>query len=250
MNNGLYQAYFGVRARQIALEVMAHNLANAVNNGYKADQSFFRALRAEIDRGVASAKELVSRQSIEVSTGIDFSPGIIRQTGRELDLALEGEGFLAVQTPAGRRYTRNGSLTLNAAGQLVTQEGYLVLGLINGTTPGPITLPPGQIEINEQGVISVDGVEQARLRLVTFSTLATLLKEGGNLFAQTDPQIQEQPANRLRLHQGALESSNVNSIGEMITMIRMAREFETLQRSITILTSDLGRIISQEVGKL
>src|SRR5438128_8064963 len=128
MNNGLYQAYFGLRARQLALDAIAHNIANASSDGYKADQTFFRALRAN-DNPLAPPKEPVSRSAVEVSTGTDFGAGIIRQTGRELDVALEGEGFIAVQTPAGRRYTRNGSLSLNTAGQLVTHEGHLVLGL-------------------------------------------------------------------------------------------------------------------------
>jgi len=250
MNNGLYQAYFGLRARQQALDAIANNIANASSNGYKADQTFFRALRATGEDPLAPPREAVSRSGIEVSTGINFADGVVRQTSRELDIALEGEGFIAVETPAGRRYTRNGSLALSPAGQLITREGYLVLGLRNGNNPGPITLPPGQLEINEQGRISVDGVEQAQLRLVTFSNFTTLQKAGGNLLAQTDPEIQEQPAAGLRTHQGALEASNVNSIGETVTMLKMSREFEILQRAVSLQTNDIGRIIAQEIGKL
>jgi len=174
---------------------------------------------------------------------MDFSPGSIHETGRSLDVALDGNGFLAVQTPRGERYTRTGSLTLDANGQLVTQSGNLVIG-----QGGPITLPPGEATIGEDGSVSVRGQVAGRLKIVRFNDpRAALVKEGETLFASTG---KERPteATQTRIVQGALEMSNVNAIGEMAAMMQNSREFDSLERSITLMMS--ARKTAAEIGRL
>lgn len=261
MNYGLYTAYLGMRSRLRTLEVIANNVANASTTGFKADALHYRSVEAAeietarranastslFDEGPVSESDaaLNSLRALGVTTGniFDFSNGAARQTGRTLDVALEGDGFLVVQTPRGERYTRDGSLTLDANGQLVTSHGDLVVG-----ESGPITIPPGEVSISEDGRINVAGREQARLKVVRFETpIAALAKESDSLFV-TKGDAQPQAAPQTRIHQGMLEASNVNPVGEMALMLQNNREFESLQRSVTQLMS--MRKIATEIGKI
>jgi flagellar basal-body rod protein FlgF len=154
----------------------------------------------------------------------------LRQTGAPLDLALEGDGFFVVQTARGERYTRAGSFALNADGQLVTQ--------------------PGEIGVGEDGTVSVSGRAVERLRIVRFnSPSAALTKEGDSLFAANGSERPTE-ANNARVLQGSLESSNVNPLAELSAMIENSREFDSLQRSVTLLMNDLGRKIAGEIGRI
>jgi flagellar basal-body rod protein FlgF len=173
----------------------------------------------------------------------DMSAGSMRSTGRSLDVALSGSGFLAVQTPRGERYTRTGSLTLDANGQLITQGGDLVIG-----EGGAITLPPGEVSIGEDGSISVKGQVAGRLKIVRFNDpRAALQKEGATLFAPTGAERPRQDT-QTRVAQGALEMSNVNTISEMAAIMQHSREFDSLQRSITLMMN--VRRAAGDIGKI
>jgi flagellar basal body rod protein FlgG len=174
---------------------------------------------------------------------MDLSPGSIRDTGRGLDVALAGNGFLAVQTPRGERYTRAGGLTLDATGQLVTQSGHLVIG-----QGGAITLPPGEVAIGEDGTISVKGQIAGSLKIVRFNDPRTALaKEGETLFAPTGTERARQDT-QTRVVGGALEMSNVNPIGEMAAMMQNSREFDSLERAITVMMGARGP--GGDIGKI
>jgi len=279
MNAALYSAFLGMRARQRALDATANNIANASTAGFKAERVLYRSIEAaETDAqraqgNAAGANQTTPPQTTAAnadtqapaqqsgtmiraraearSTGVatsgttDFSAGVIRETDRPLDVALEGDGFLAVQTPRGERYLRAGNLTLDASGQLITQHGDLVIG-----QGGPITIPPGAVAIGEDGTISVKGHQIDRLKIVRFDNQqAALLKEGESLFMATG---QQKPleANNTRVHQGALEGSNVNTVSEMVAMMQNGREFESLQKSVTMIMSDIGRKVSSEIGRI
>src|SRR5581483_8947414 len=196
MNYGLYTAYLGMRARLRTIEVIANNVANASTTGFKADCLYYRSIEAaELEAArlaaqadttgaqptppndptaapPAPAASLLPSRALGVVSGgmLDFSTGALRQTGRSLDVALEGDGFLVVQTPRGERYTRDGALTLDANGQLVTAQGDLVVG-----EGGPITVRPGEVSISEDGRIRVAGQEMGQLKLVRFQTPRTAL---------------------------------------------------------------------------
>ena len=152
--------------------------------------------------------------------------GPTEQTKNPLDVAIDGGGFLAVQTPAGERYTRDGGLQINNQGQLVTASGYQVLG-----NSGPIVFQPTDKQINIasdgnvtvlEGTSRIDSV-RGKLRLVTFAQAQQLVKEGSNLYAAGEGQA-AQPDTTSRLRQGFIEKSNVNSVHEMSRMIEITRD--------------------------
>lgn len=284
MNNGLYSAFLGMRARQRSLEIIANNIANASTTGFKTDRLFHHSIEApehasflkEQLTAMANAtgqplnasadaptpplspnainanSDEYSPQYIDRVYGVmsggkaDFAQGMFRETGRPLDVALAGDEFFAIQTPRGERYTRAGALTVDAAGQLVTQRGEIVVG-----QNGPITVKADTVSIGEDGSVSSEGQIVDQLKVVRFQNPANdLKKEGDALFAITDEKIKPQTANNARVVSGVLEMSNVNSVTEMAVMIQNSREFDSLQRSITLMMNDLGRKISSEIGKL
>src|SRR5690606_4179761 len=161
-------------------------------------------------------------------TWIDMSQGSIVRTGNPLDVAIDGRGFLAAQTPDGERYTRNGALQINAAGELVTTEGYQVLG-----EAGPITLQPKDrdITISEDGTISVREGSSAnaealrgRLRVVSFGQEGRLQKDGTGTFMAPEG-VEPDPETGARIVQGAVEKSNVRAVIEMTRMIEVTRSY-------------------------
>ena len=285
MNYGLYSAFLGMRARQRTLETIANNIANASTAGFKrdslfhhsiekADAALIRAQQAGVQLNPQEAAAQATRANAAAGTptssdslfaeanppdsmarvfGIlsggatDFSPGVLRETGRPLDVALDGEGFLVVQTPRGERYTRAGALTVDASGQLVTQRGEIVVG-----DRGPITIRQGKgdLGIGADGSISVDGQPVGKLKVVRFNDArAALTKEGDSLFMATGKEP-PQDANGTHVVQGVLELSNVNAVTEMATMMHNSREFDSLQRSITLMMNDIGRKIASEIGRI
>ena len=150
--------------------------------------------------------------------------GIMHPTGNTLDFALEGKGFFAVDTPAGIRYTRNGSFTRSSTGELVTQDGYRVLG-----QNGPINLDPagqaGIVTVAEDARLFLDGVENNTFQLFGFEDENRLRKEGANLFRP--PEGMEAQASTPHVRQGFIELSNVNVVSEMVNMIAGYRAYET-----------------------
>ncbi len=279
MNIGLYTAYLGMRARSRTLEVIANNIANASTTGFKGERVYYRSVEAaELERQrqtlaayqQARAADAVSqlpfefgnfakeqqaadqhlendlRRSLGVEAGAsaEHGQGPVRDTGKPLDVALLGDAFLVVQTPRGERYTRAGSLTTDANGQLVTPGGDLVVG-----EGGPITLSKGEPVIGEDGTVMIGNQNVGKLKLVSFKDPRTaLVKEGDNLFAATGTEKPAEAVNT-RVVSGAVETSNVNSVTEMAAMIQNSREFDSLQRSITLLMNDLRRA-SGEIGRL
>lgn len=242
MDYGIYNAFLGMRARQRTLEALANNIANASTVGFKAERLIYRAVEAEQKAEIARQNNVAG---VSTSSGTDFSAGTIQQTGRSLDVAIEGDAFLQIQTPRGVRYTRAGNLSLDANGQLVTKNGDLVVG-----EGGAITVPPGEISIGADGSVGVGKEIVDKLLLVRFENpAAALTKEGGALFMATGAETPQENVNS-RVVQGALESSNVNSITEMVAMINNSREFESMQKSLTLLMNDVGRKIAGEIGKI
>lgn len=265
MNFGLYAAYLGMRGRQQQLDLLANNIANASTTGFKADRLLYRSVVAaqrdanQTDPNGTPATPGASTDQAEnlapkkygidvgVATNqtIDFSAGSIRETGRSLDIALNGDGFLVVQTPQGERYTRQGSLTLDESGQLVTQQGHIVVG-----QGGPITVPRGEVSIGEDGSVAVNGQVADQLKLVRFGNAQkALAKEGHSVFMATGTE-KPQDSVDTRVVQGALEGSNVNSLTEMVAMMQNSREFESLQKTVSTLMNDLGRKVANEMGRL
>lgn len=207
------------------MDVVANNIANASTPGFKAEMMLMSEVELPAERGV----ELSYVQ--DFATARDFSPGSLRATGNPLDLAVQGDGFFAVQTPDGVRYTRVGRFQLDANGTLVTSQGYPVLG-----GGGPITLDPddGPVNVAEDGSISTDraigGQQQViagKLDLVDFADRGKLTPAQDNLF---DPNGQQPTEATGKIAQGMLEESNVRPIIEMTNLIEVTRNYQSMQR--------------------
>ena len=157
----------------------------------------------------------------------DMSGGPLEKTGGPLDVAIDGSGFLVVQTPRGERYTRNGALQINATGQLVTSDGNQVLG-----ESGPIVFQPNdnQVSISRDGTISVRegtaNTDSARgtLKLVSFDSAQQLQKDGSSTFKTTGG-VEPQPNKGSTIIQGSIEKSNVRGVVEMSRMIEITRSY-------------------------
>ena len=219
-------------SRQMVLErqmdVVANNVANVNTNGYKADRSMFQeylASGAHEDNFLAADRRVSYVQDRAVFH--DFSQGAVEETKNPLDVAIDGGGFLVVQTPAGERYTRDGALQINSQGQLVTAGGNPVLG-----NSGPIVFQPTdkQVSIASDGSVTVlEGTSRidsvrGKLRVVSFAQAQNLQKEGSNLFS-AGPGATAQPNTTSKLRQGFVEKSNVNSVLEMSHMIEVTRTY-------------------------
>ena len=164
---------------------------------------------------------------IDAGNPLDLSSGAVERTGRPLDVAIKGDAFFAVQSPAGERYTRNGAFEVNAQGQLVTSDGHVVLGE-NG--PIAINLQEGEIRLAADGTISTDQGQRGKLRLVRFADPRTLENQGANLFSASVP---GQPAGATsRLEPGAIERSNVKPIVEMSRLIEVNRSYTSIASAI------------------
>ena len=217
-------------SRQVALaremDVVANNIANLNTTGYKADGMVFE----EYLSSAARADMTGTRISFVQDRGMwhNMSQGAAVQTGNPLDVAIDGPGFLVVQTPQGDRYTRNGSLQINATGQLVTNDGYTVLG-----DGGPITLQPHdrQIQISRDGTLSVrEGTSnvdsiRGKIRLVDFANPQQLQKAGNGTFNPVGGAQPQPAASTSGLIQGSIEQSNVRGVVEMSRMIEITRAY-------------------------
>ena len=223
MDKMLYVAMNGASETLLAQSANSHNLANANTTGFLADLQQFRSMPVYGDGFPTRVYSLSERPNI------DFTPGAIQATGRDLDVAVRGEGWIAVQVPdGGEALTRAGDLQIDANGLLLTGTGLPVLG--NG---GPIAIPPAEkIDIAADGTISVRPLGQGanelaivdRIKLVT-PPLTDLKKGLDGLIRLKDGQSAEPDADA-RLTAGALESSNVNTVKALVDMIELARRFE------------------------
>jgi flagellar basal-body rod protein FlgF len=221
-------------SRQMVLErqldVVANNLANVSTAGYKSQGTRFERYLAAGGRGIPASAEGSRPLSYVTDPGdfLDFSEGAIENTHNPLDVALDGEGFLVVQTPEGERYTRDGSLKLDAAGRLVTASGDPVLG-----ANGPITFSQQEtgIAIGADGTISSSQGLKDRLRLVRFADPQKLGREPGNLYAASEPPEAIAPG-KLRVVSGALERSNVQPIAATTRLIEISRAYQLVANAM------------------
>jgi flagellar basal body rod protein FlgG len=236
MSGGSYSALSGMRARLDELDRLAADLANVSTSGYKVE----RAGTTAVDRGGFGATLDSAVDVIAGNAKIDFRPGVIATTGRDLDVAIEGRGFFVVQTDAGERYTRNGAFTRRSDGVLTTSQGEPVLG-----ESGEITLTSGAATIDADGSVKSGAAVLGKLRIVEFSAESDLARESGARFKAIPGAVPDQ-ASKARLISGSLEQSNASVVDIMAKLTEVSRGFESLQRGVTTLTNELdGRAISE-----
>lgn len=268
-----------MRAQQWRLDAVANNLANVNTDAFKREQAAFRTASSLLMRrmnddglyphpfGSGDAAPIIGR----LGTGVElnelftcFSQGSLRETHSDFDLALDGKGFFVVSTPWGERYTRNGSFILGREGYLLTKEGYQVMG-----ENGPISVRANNFQVDPEGRVWVNSefelddpnalvsMEQNTwrepilldtLRIVDFDFDRYLRKQGSSLFSSNEfsgPAMTMEGANRAVVHQGFIETANVDPVREMVQMIEVNRAYEANQRVIQSHDSMLGILINQ-----
>ena len=225
MDRMIYLSMSGAKALMQRQDALSHNLANAGTTGFRADLMAFRAVPGRQD-GTATTRVW----TLEASAGFNAQSGPLQQTGRALDVAVRGAGWLAVQTPDGdEAYTRDGAFELGADGTLQTRGGLTVLG-----DGGPLSIPPNaEVSIGADGTVSAKMAGQppfevGRLKLVN-PPAASLRKGADGLMRGVDGEPATSDA-EVRLAEGALEGSNVNVVESMIGMIALSRQFEMQMR--------------------
>ncbi len=242
MSSGIWMAASGASAQMTALDATANNLANATTPGYKADQAVFQEHLAQaLFAGKAHAE---MRYASVATVHHDLRSGPLQVTQRPLDVAIDGDGYFAVQTPRGERYTRAGGFQVGPGGTLVTAQGYPVLDLAGS----PIQIPEekGTVEIGEDGVLRVNGEEEVgQLRVVDFEQPGALEKDGDTLFRAPARAGQPIPASAL-LQPGALELPNVSIVKGMTDLVSATRAFEALEKAVEAY-SDLERRAASDI---
>jgi flagellar basal body rod protein FlgG len=242
MNVSLYQAAAAMNANSRWQEVIAQNLAGSSIPGSRKLDISFSGVPASNFPGVPgiNGSTYVMPSS---TTSINFQQGSLRPTGLPTDLAIEGPGFFEVQLPNGTHaFSRDGELQLNAQGQLVTKQGYLVLG-----DSGPVQLDPANstpISISGTGEVSQGGGLKGRIRLVEFSQPNQLKPIGGGCFLAASPQLLPTPAQSSQLRQGFLEGANTSPTTEMASLITAMRMFEANQKVMQTQDDRMGRVIT------
>ncbi len=222
MGSGIHIAAAGAESQAAALDVTANNIANASTTGFRAERVSFRE--------ALDAAKSPDASFVESSTkSDDQTQGAFTQTGNPLDLALAGDGFFAVETPQGTRYTRSGSFRLDATGALVTADGHKALGAGGGA----LQVPPEatDISVSAAGEVLAGGESIGSLSLARFAPQA-LKREGGTMFSA---------------NAAPLEGSNVNVVRGMVDLVKVSRTYESLLRIIEGYRETEGRA-ARELG--
>lgn len=237
MNSGIYTAYSGMQAQMDALDILANNLANINTTGFKEEKAFFTVLQeSAVETQYENALQAAINNPVIVRGTLNGTEGSMINTYRDLDIAIEGEGFLVVETPGGIRYTRNGNLNVNSDGVLTTSNDFPVLG----SEMKPIKLGPGKIQIGENGDVELDDAKIDVLKLVRFENLSSLAKEGNSMFVSKSGRDIELKSDA-KIRSGFLEQSNVNPIASVVKMVAILRDFESMQKSMNLITNEMNK---------
>lgn len=258
MIRGLYISASSAVAETKRIDVIANNIANVNTAGYKKDvmitENFPEILISKINGRLAGSAPV---DRLKVSTPLNtlgnlsygirssevktnFEQGQLQPTESRFDLAFRGKGFFSVETPEGERYTRSGDFTKDSEGYLVTKEGYKVLG-----EAGYIKLDGSDMIVNEKGEVYSNSKLVDKLKLVDFNDYEVLRKEGNGLSRIGEGTEAEPVATAGMIQQGFLESSNVNSVKEMVELLTMMRTYEANQKIIKIHDELIGKAVNE-----
>lgn len=262
---GIYAALSGALAQSQRLDTIANNIANANTPGFKRDEQVFREYLVanekppeviQVPKVPGSLESFYDMQGGDLSfvephgTYTDFTTGRLTGTGNALDLAIDGQGFFEVLTPAGLRMTRVGAFKIDGTGQLVTKDGYPVLrDAAPGTDPSERTIQvtgTAPITITENGQVFDGDADLGRLSVVDVADKDHLSKIGQGLFAfKTNQNPEVLAIANPQLKQGFIETSNVNIVKEMTDLIAATRTFETTQKAIKAYDDMADKMVNQ-----
>lgn len=240
MSDGIYTALSGAMVMDQNLEVLGNNLANTGTPGFKSVRPVFQTVLARVQGDQQPGPE--ARAGVQVAElGADFTQGDLQETGNDLDVALQGEGFLAVQTAQGVRYTRRGTIQIDAERRLT------VAGMpLRQPGGGELVLPEDSyLQIDGDGTVYANEASIGQLEIVRFNDPGALQAIGGGLYQGNGAQPDEETS----VVQGFLEGSNVNPVWGMTELIRVTRTFEAAQKVIQTYR-DMDRKMTNEIGRV
>ncbi len=251
MDSGLYAAYTGLLARTQALDTAANNLANAGTTGFRAQRDYFSGVVAGgVDQDLETASQVgqsVNGFGVLGGNRLDLGQGEMKATGNPLDLALEGQGFFAVQTTNGIRYTRDGSFSRSSTGVLQTSQGEPVLD----TNLKPITIPTGTIYVSPDGSISVSTADGSmivgKVGAFDFADKSVLTPEGANRFSANGA---KPIAASAAVEQGSVEGANEDAVHGTMQLVLVQRQAEMMQKALSVFNNDFDKTASEELPKV
>lgn len=247
MIQGLYAAATGMMALEQRHEVIANNISNVSTPGFRRQgtiqKGFDTVLLNQLRNPLWLDATAGPGGGLKITeTYTDFSGGPLRHTSNALDVALHGPGYIAVETPDGERFTRNGALTVDGDGQLATSEGYKV----QNVGQGAIDVMGGTVEIDRAGQVFVDGRPSGKIRLVEFEEPSLLIRAGNGLFATPAATLgRSVPAENTTVLSESLEMANVQVPYELVQMMLGLRAYGANQRVINALDETMSRLIEQ-----
>jgi flagellar basal-body rod protein FlgF len=236
----------GMRSRTEALDLLANNIANANTAGFKADREFYNlytspAAEADDDASGVATIPVVERH------WTDFTEGTLSTTGNPLDVAIDGDGFFAVNGPASQvLYTRNGNFRLGVGGELQTQNGYSV----RDTTGRSVKLDATKdVSVSADGSISQNGERVAQIQIVAMPDKSALEKAGSTYFRLSEATGVTRNAQLAKVQQGRLEMANGAPAEHAVRLVTIMRQFEMLQKALGI-SADMARKSIEEVARV
>jgi flagellar basal-body rod protein FlgF len=248
MNSGIYAACAALVAQTDSLDTIANNLANVSTAGFRArDSSFSSVLAASSAHPLGSVlNQATNSYGVLGSVTTSTEQGSLSHTGNPLDLAIDGDGWFAVQTAGGgTAYTRAGAFRVTAAGRLTTADGHPVLG-----QGGPVQLIPGApVTVSPDGILSSNGAAVGRLRLVSFAPGTDLANAGGSLYT-VPASATPLPARGAAVEQGVLEGSDVNPVAAVVTLINAQRQTESIRHALSMLDSQMNKTASEDLPRV
>jgi len=245
MDSGYYAALTGLVARYQALDTAADNLANAQTPGFRAEREYFRSVLLGPDAFDSQLGKTVNNYGLLGGDQLTMAQGAIQQTGNQLDLAIEGEGFFQIQTANGLRYTRDGGFHRAPNGRLVTGAGEPVLS----ATGQVIAVPPGEVMIAGNGVISAEGGVVGTVGVFTFPRGTQLKPEGANRYIAPGDARPTLSTNA-DVHQGAIEAANQDVIQGSVDLLMMQRQAEMMQRALTIFHTEFNKSAVEDLPRV
>jgi flagellar basal-body rod protein FlgF len=247
MDSGLYAACAGLIARTTSVDTIASNLANSSSAGFRAQRNVFGTVLAEAahHRGTFNSLNQVTNSfGVLTGTEMDATQGTMKNTGNDLDLALEGPGYFKVKTPTGVAYTRNGSFQISAAGLLTTATGDPVMTEGEGT----VTLGHGPVNISADGTVSSGGAITGRLKIVDFGSGGVVTNRGNGYY--TAATSDERPATGTAVRQGAIENSNVSPVDGVVDLITAQRAAESMRHVLSMLDGEMNKTAAQDLARV
>ncbi len=252
MDSGLYAAYTGLLARTQALDTAANNLANAGTNGFRAQRDYFSGVLAGgMDQGRSAAASQVGQSvngfGILGGNLLDMGEGQLAPTGNPLDFALQGQGFFALQTANGVRYTRDGAFMRSAGGVLESSQGEPILDINQKS----ITIPTGAVHVGADGNISVatrgGSVIVGQVGVFDFADRSALMAEGSNRFSAEGA---KPVAANGSIVQGSVEGSNEDAIHGTMQMVLVQRQAEMMQKALSVFNNEFDKTAAEELPRV